>query len=261
MAIDSKVYEPSVVVSSKRHAEGMQWRPTLLVLSLGIAIGVAGTLSAFKLINGSLASSSTTVEKADVKSDVKKLRFYYEEKLAALEAESALNSATIESMQSMVAQEEKEKLSLKADLSFYKSLMNVENGKKGISLQTIHIEKLGSDQLNHRFRYKMVVQQKVLRHNLVTGKLRADIVARQMGKEVIYPLSTIKREVVKGELDSVAVNSLHLRFKYFQILEGEFVLPKSVTPELVVINIAISKPKKLTIEEHLTWSASLLSAH
>lgn len=256
MAIDNKVYEPSVVVSSKQQKETMLWLPTLLVLLLGIVIGVALTVSLFKLDSNHSKPEVGT----DIDQRLKQQRNYYEDKIAVLEAENALQFSTIQSMQLMAAKEEKKLFSLKSDLSFYKNLMNVETGKKGISLQTIRIEKIGGDQLNHRFRYKMVVQQKVLRHNLVLGKLRVDIVARQSGKEVIYPLNTIKRQINNGELAADTQQYLNLRFKYFQILEGEFVLPKSVIPELLVMNMAISKPKKLTIEEQLTWASAMFTS-
>ncbi len=140
--------------------------------------------------------------------------------VAALKAAAEIDRAAAEqSRQNLVAEQNKVQ-QLQAEISFYRSLMDPSGKRKGVNLGSAEL--FNTAQPN-RVRYVFVVQQVAANHKRVSGFLQVNIRGRLQGQDHLIPLAEISEQV--------AENSLKLKFKYFQTIEGELVLPDGFQPE------------------------------
>ena len=103
---------------------------------------------------------------------------------------------------------------LEEELRFYQSLMAPGEIAQGLSLRAIE---LVARQEPGRYAYRIVVQQEARKHELLKGTLYVEVVGLLGEEQVIYPLSELSADLEEAEVA--------LRFRYFQSIEGELVLP------------------------------------
>ena len=126
---------------------------------------------------------------------------------------------------------------------FYRNLMSPEDVAGGLTL--LPIELIATDYEN-RFAYRIVAQQEARKHSLLKGSLSVAVVGVGEDGEMSLPLSSLSESVEK--------ETIALRFRYFQAIEGELVLPPGFTPRAVAMVAQSSTPKKVEIREHFPWS-------
>lgn len=125
---------------------------------------------------------------------------------------------------------------------FYRNLMSPEERQTGLAFGPIDI--IGIDRPG-AYRFKVVMQQLATQHNLLNGKLIVNIVGRRAGQPEVLALHTVSDSVDEAEID--------LRFKYFQNVEGELILPQGFEPERLELQARASKPSPATIEKRVAW--------
>ena len=132
--------------------------------------------------------------------------------------------------------------SLEEENQFYRNLMNPDGEQNGLNFGPVEI--VHTDR-PRTFRYKVVMQQLASQHELVTGTLNFNVVGRQQGAVKVLPLSQLSSGV-----DS---SNIKLRFKYFQNIEGELVLPEGFEPERIELEARASGGNSPVIEKRLAW--------
>jgi hypothetical protein len=131
---------------------------------------------------------------------------------------------------------------LKEENQFYRNLMSPDLNARGLSFGPIEIVQT---ERPRSFRYKVVVQQLATQHELLTGTLRFSVVGRQDGEAKTLALKELSA--------SVDGNSVPLRFKYFQNIEGELVLPEGFEPERIELEARPSGSNSTAVEKRLAW--------
>ena len=127
-------------------------------------------------------------------------------------------------------------------LRFYKSLMAPEEIANGLSLRMIEL--IATEQ-PQRFAFRIVVQQEARKHELLKGELYAEVSGVLDENPMTYPLSQLSDDLDDGVLA--------LRFRYFQAIEGELVLPEGFEPTGVSVVATASKPRKAEAREQYPW--------
>ena len=97
------------------------------------------------------------------------------------------------------------------------------------------------------YRYKVVVQQLATQHQVLTGTLNFNVVGRQSGEAKVLALKDLS--------SNVDTDAIKLRFKYFQNVEGELMLPEGFEPERIELEARPSGSSSTVIEKRLTWQA------
>jgi hypothetical protein len=129
---------------------------------------------------------------------------------------------------------------LREDLDFYQSIISPQDNKAGVSIQALSIEKL----TNGGYRYRVTLVQALKHDNAVAGSVVIKLAGSQAGEAVTVNLNDLGDPPGK------------LSFRYFQVLEGEFVLPSGFTPrnvEILAITNDKGKTKKSEIAKSYTW--------
>lgn len=231
------------------------WRRYALILGWVISLLIAVVFSYhFGLINGAESflavqeerdSLQLRVQKKVEELDVLRQRF------AASEMGAKIDRRAAEEVRLTVKDLEQELGQLREEISFYKGLMAPADKQEGFSLRSFDITSSGEE---GRFHYKLVFQQMAKKHRLLKGDAHVKIVGLQTSiaddgsetrNETSLPLHSIS--------DQLSEESIKLRFKYFQTIEGDLTLPDGFVPQSVELAASVGNNAAGKIEKKFGW--------
>lgn len=118
---------------------------------------------------------------------------------------------------------------LENEIRFYRGLMAPGSNSKGVGFGKLELHHVDGNQ----FHLRIVVQQVAANHQLLTGSLQVALVGLRAGNETRLPINEISEQVSDPEIK--------LRFKYFQVIEADLVLPEGFMPRHIDMNIEAGK--------------------
>ncbi len=133
---------------------------------------------------------------------------------------------------------------LEQDIVYYKQVVSEETEDTGLIISQLDID--ATHEAN-RYRYKLVMrQQDADGDTFLTGHVNINLVGKQGDQQQILPLRDLSAE--QDQLD------IGLRFKYFQNIEGELVLPAEFVPERLQIAAVSLEPVEKNINQNFSWA-------
>ena len=133
---------------------------------------------------------------------------------------------------------------LTEEINFYKGIMVPNAAEKGLRIERVNI----SPYAGSKARYSILLTQVVDKHNFVQGNVEISIEGMKDSEQMTYRLS---------ELDNEKQDSVRFRFRYFQEIKGEFVIPSGFLPsELKVIALSAGSGSR-KIERSFSWPNKL----
>ncbi len=151
------------------------------------------------------------------------------EQNAVLERSSQIERQAYKQLEGTVTGLQDEILELKEELAFYRGIISPKDATKGLKLQDFVLS--GGDG-ERQYRFKVVLTQVLNNGTLARGNLQFEVEGLHKGETKRYTLSQMS--------DTKDKDGPAFRFKYFQILEGEFMLPEEFEP--IKVNLTV-KPK------------------
>ncbi len=137
----------------------------------------------------------------------------------------------------------KEKIALlQEENSFYRGLMAPTKNQRGLTFGAVELSQTERPRI---YGYKVVMQQLATNHQLLNGSLRYTVVGRAAGEDVAYSLNQLS--------DSVSAESIKLRFKYFQTIEGQLILPEGFEPLGIELLARSTGKNSVTVEKRFGW--------
>jgi cell division protein FtsB len=141
---------------------------------------------------------------------------------------------SVESLQDQVAQ-------LNEEIRFYKGVM-VPNAKdKGLRIERMAMEDTSEPDI---FRYSLLLTQVVDKHDFVQGGVQITLLGREGGEETELLLSDLVNEDQKA---------IGFRFRYFQNIDGELVVPAGFEPREVLVIAQSSGRNAQRLERKFNW--------
>lgn len=131
---------------------------------------------------------------------------------------------------------------LQEDITFYRGLMAPTANKQGLAIGSLNVISTG---VPRHYEYKVVIQQLATNHQVLNGFLTFNIIGR-VGSE-------IKTLSLKDISTQVEQENIKLRFKYFQNLEGELILPEAFEPERIELLAKSIGRHAATVEKKFGW--------
>jgi hypothetical protein len=141
---------------------------------------------------------------------------------------------TIESLQDEIAQ-------LNEEINFYKGVMIPNVGNKGLRIERLDM----SSNIAGRIKYSLLLTQVVDKHDYVQGNVVVSVHGQAGEEEKTYQLN---------ELDSEQQASVRFRFRYFQNISGEMVLPQGFVPREILIVARSTGSNSQRLERSFDWS-------
>jgi len=129
----------------------------------------------------------------------------------------------------------------KKDVAFYKNIMAPSGDDKGLQVQKLDLSPGAAEQT---FKYKLVLTQVADNTSYIEGLVAVNLIGTTGDTREILPLRDVKGAEDLG---------VKFRFRYFQNIEGELVLPEGFQPAQVQVVAQASGKKATKIERTFDW--------
>ena len=242
---------PNVVKGSKQekmvvvpHRPG---RRLLLVTLLALGVGgsaVGGFIYGYATTQRSQQSEQATQQELSgqllaAEAENAELR----RQVAILDRSSVMDQRATEEVQGTIRGLRDRVAQLEQDVVYYRQVVSDETEDTGLIISQLDVD---ATRQSNRFRYKLVLrQQDADGDTFLTGHVNVNLVGSQGEEQQILALRDLSAE--QDQLD------IRLRFKYFQNIEGELVLPDNFVPDRLQIAAVSDEPIEKSINQNFSW--------
>jgi len=242
---------PNVVKGSKQEKMVVvPYRPgrqfllvSLLVLGVG-ASAVGGFMYGYTNTLRSQQSEQATLQELNeqliaIETENSDLR----RQIAILDRSSVMDQRATEEVQGTIRGLRDRVAQLEQDIVYYRGVVSAETEDTGLIISQLDID---ATREANRYRYKLVLrQQDADGDTFLTGHVNINLVGSQGEQQQILSLRDLSAE--QDQLD------IRLRFKYFQNIEGELVLPDNFVPDRLQIAAVSVEPVEKSINQNFSW--------
>ena len=220
------------------------WKTRIFILLGLLAIGVGGwSLFDYGRYKAGYDSAEADLEQLRLVAMVDELAGeidYLREQKAQLERASQIERKAYNELDTNLKVLQGEILELKEELAFYRGIVSPRDASRGLRLQRFSLEPNGL----RSYRYTVVLTQVLKNDRLVRGRVKLYVEGVQNNQTKTLDLSALSENSVK---------ELSYRFKYFQNLEGDLVLPNGFRPIRATAQILPSGRQQDMIEKTIDW--------
>jgi hypothetical protein len=219
------------------------WVSISIILAL-LAVALGGYFYGY--VEASRLFSVTSADNAGLSASLLEARDEVESlrsEVAIAGRSNLVDQRATEEVQSTVSSLRERIMQLEQDVSFYRQVMSPDSDELGIIIAEFDVTPIDGA---GRYHYKAVFRQAGAGDRVLEGKVQVDIAGRIDEQRQVLSLATILPE---GRTFDPALN-----FRYFQNLEGEFILPEGFVPEQVEVKAESSKPTAIKVEKIFSWS-------
>lgn len=240
----------TIVKGSKQYPiRVVEYRPIrrimiMIIALLLVAVSICGSYFYGKAESFGV-TKSLTLEVERLGDSVQQKQQYVDEleqQLANVALGAEVDRSSSEAVRKDIADLKDEVARLQEDNSFYRSLMAPNENASGLTIGAVEISRSSNVR---SFSYRVVVQQLVTKHVVLNGSMQFSIVGRLNGESKVYPLFALS--------DQVDAERIKLRFKYFQTIAGELVLPENFEPDHIELVAESSGSKSQKVEKTFGW--------
>ena len=159
--------------------------------------------------------------------------------LARLDRGARVDQQALAAVQEDLAALQANNLELREALAFYQGIVSSPMRGDGPRVQDMAVEGSADSRAYH---FRLVLTQGGRKAGRVSGKLRIRLIGAMNGKPAAFDLA---------ELSPDRNERLNFRFRYFQEIEGDWVLPRGFKPQTV--RVTLSPGKRDEVEHNLAW--------
>lgn len=164
------------------------------------------------------------------------------EKIATAEQSGQIDQQAFSEVKNSLGDLQTELLELKQQVAFYQGILSPKEAASGLKVTSL---KLNSISGVDAFRFKLVLTHFNKNSRMVTGKARIFVEGVMEGTNKTLTLA---------DLSGGKMGDLKLRFKYFQNLEGDIVLPKGFVPSGVLVDLQPKGKGMTRIKKNFNWT-------
>ncbi|MDH5324624.1 MAG: hypothetical protein OEZ68_08615 [Gammaproteobacteria bacterium] len=164
------------------------------------------------------------------------------EKIAVAKQGGEIDKQAYSQVKTSLVDLQTELLELKQQVAFYQGILSPKEAASGLKVTSLKLNSIGSAD---GYRFKLVLTHVNKHSRMVTGRARIFVEGIMEGANKTLSLA----DVSGGKL-----SELKLKFKYFQNLEGDIVLPKGFVPSGVLVDLMPSNKGMTRIKKNFTWT-------
>ena len=215
----------------------------LFVLILIAALGGTGYL--YGRFEAAQIQSQAIAERDQLKEELQMARdemSSYSQRVIMLEKGGEVDRRSTEGLRQNLVDLRTQIATLQEEVAFYKGIMAPSTTRQDLRIQKVDIEPTLEQR---RYRYKVVVTQVGTNQRFVSGLAAVNITGVLDGKQVIYGLRDVSEDVQDY--------GIKYRFRYFQEIVGDLVLPEGFTAESVEVVLQSNGSKANRVEQTFPW--------
>lgn len=219
-------------------------RDLAIALTVLVAIGVA----AFALYRnaGDWAEDQLVAlqgERDELASTVDALRetnSALRERVAVLERAQQVEGKAYQDVDQHLRSLQDEVLALKEEVAFYRGIVSAGK-EKGLKIQTFVVDK---ETTPGAYRFQLVLTQHLKRVKMIKGTVKLKVLDEENNRPTSLLLSDTNGEQSQA---------LKFEFKFFQRIEGRFMLPDGFKPNRLQVQVVSSGKKPASVEKSFEW--------
>lgn len=172
-----------------------------------------------------------------------------EDEITALRAQKAIHERAREidrhaydRVDASLKEQQNEVLELREEVIFYRGIVGSSDQVRGLQILSFLLEENGGER---NYRYRLILNQLEKSNRVIKGRVHLTLIGLQDNAQVELPHAEISKKSSKGEL---------FRFKYFQELDGDIVLPEGFVPLRIKVKAKSRGKKPKSIERIYNWS-------
>lgn len=211
----------------------------VLIAALGGASYIFGRYEALE------AQTQAIAERDQLKEDLQMAQdemASYSQRVIMLEKGGEVDRRSTEGLRQNLVDLRNQIATLQEEVAFYKGIMAPSTRKQDLRIQKLDIE---STLEARRYRYKVVITQVGTNQRFVSGLAGVNIVGVLNGEQKVYGLRDVS--------DDVQDYGIKYRFRYFQEIEGDLVLPEGFIAESVEVVLQTNGSKANRVEQSFPW--------
>ena len=164
------------------------------------------------------------------------------QRVGVLEKGGEVDRKATEGIRQTVKELKAQIATLEEEVSFYKGIMAPSSNDKGLRVSKIDIQ---PQDVAGRFRYSIMMTQVADNSSYISGLAAVNFIGVKDGEKVILPLRDMDA--------SVTDLGVKFRFRYFQEVAGDIVLPENFIPEQVQVVLQSTGDKAQRVEQTIDW--------
>ena len=225
----------SVVVQQhpRRHWRRAGW--IALLLGIGFLGGIWFSIKAgFASVDDSDAAAR------QLRQEVSELQQWREDHMTRRD----IDAKALEMVRSELASQHETIAELERGIHLYKSLMSPADFAEGLHIHSVEFTREGQ---SSKYQFRVLVQQQSAGKNpTITGILRVWVAGHENGQEAEYNISKLSKAVPRDDI--------RLRFRYFQEITGELLLPDGFAPQSVRALVTSIRPRQEEVAKQFPWA-------
>jgi hypothetical protein len=242
---------PNVVKGSKHEKMiVVPYRPgrrfvLVALLVLGVAVSAVGgfMFSYSNTLRSQQSEQATQQELNELLIGAETKNSELRRQIAILDRSSVMDQLATEEVQETIIGLRDRVAQLEQDIVYYRQVVSAETEDTGLIISQLDIDVTRE---SNRYRYKLVLrQQDADGDTFLTGHVNINLVGSQGEEKQILSLRDLSAE--QDQLD------IRLRFKYFQNIEGELVLPENFVPDRLQVAAVSVGPVEKSINQNFSW--------
>jgi len=161
-----------------------------------------------------------------------------------LEVELAVEQLANKEAQILLKTEAEQQFEVKKQLAFYEKIMAPEKEAAGLLIENV---KITAGKIPHQYHFQVTLVQQQLKRRYSKGYIDLVFEGIDGAKEIKLKLAQVSKQSKKD---------LAFSFQYFQIINGEFTLPESFSPENILVSAVMTKSrwqKYARKDKNLPW--------
>lgn len=237
-----------VVVAHRPFVQFTRAFVALLLIALTGAVGYWVGVS-----EGTLVSEAAETELAKVSQAYQEKSDRLDEatlRIATLERGTDVDRQATEDTRQLVMRLQDQVASLEEEVALYKGIMSPALSVGGLTIQDFTITPTSN---SLRSRFKLMLTQVGDNKNFIQGFAGVTIIGEQDGKKTALLLNDVSEQVANTDIK--------FRYRYFQDVTGEIVLPEGFTPEQIYVVAQTSGSGSTRVERYFNWNSGEASAN
>lgn len=242
---------PNVVKGSKQqrmivvpHRPGQR---ILLISALVLGVGASAVLGFmygyFDTLSKQQAASASHAELSKQLAAVQEENIHLDQQIAILDRSRVMDQRATEEVRLTIKGLRDRVAQLEQEVVYYRQVVSKEAEDTGLIISQLDLD---ATQENNRYRYKLVMrQQDADGDSFLVGHVNINLIGTDGDEQRILALRDLSAE--QDQLD------IRLKFKYFQNIEGELVLPDGFIPQRLQIAAVSLEPVEKSINQDFSW--------
>tara|TARA_R100000306_G_scaffold62568_1_gene73722 strand:+ start:21658 stop:22527 length:870 start_codon:yes stop_codon:yes gene_type:complete len=260
----SSIAEEKLVVAPQRTdtrtlSRVLSWLAILIALGGGLAVGWLKAASMYQYSETTALRALGALE--DAQASIAQLSQTYE----AMNRSAEIDRITAAESRAVIASLEDRLDQLAEDVTFYKSIMAPSDTDKGLQVKDFSLKPTGEPRT---FTYKLVLTQVSENERYAEGVVAVSIQGKRditkrpsrlnrkpaLTKGKTTPVSSDEEILSLRDLTGSEELGIRFKFRYFQNIEGKFVLPEHFEPEQVQVVAQAKGTRASKAEQTFPWN-------